>query len=636
MSTFLARALGAVRRLPRERSCRWLPVVLGLLLAGCAGAPPRPQPVAAEDWDGLTRQLRELIRHERRAGDLAGISIALVDDQQVRWLHGQGWADVARRIPADGHTRYRVGSVSKLLTDTAALQLVAEGRLGLDDPLSRWLPELRMARPWGGPEPTVRQLMTHHAGLPRDWPGGMWGSPAADFRQLPAQLADQSAVLPAGRMLAYSNVGVSLLGLIVERAAGQRFEPHLARSLLQPLQMDDAAFEAEPLREGPRAVARGHQGSQPREEPGLRDVPAGGLSASVADLAQFLRLQFAHGRAGDGRTILPEDRWAESLRPQNAEVALDGELRVGLGWMLSTFGEDTVRGGGPVAHHGGATWFHRTQLMMLPEQRLGVVVASNDAAAQAAVNRIAQRALALMLQARTGRLQGSAEAGWQPAAEPWSRAARQACTGDWLSEAGPVEIVDDDGRLRARLGVGPQARRFWLAEGEDGRWSPRWRLFGLLPVPLGVLERIGIDCPRLDGRDVLRAHLDQTALVIGHRLPAATPLPPEAAALVGRYRVIGAPGERLPFDTLQLREAEGRLWLSFQQPEAFGGEPVWLPLQPPRSAAMDAAADTWLLPGPWGDAGSRLPLRVARDGAGRVQPLQTFAWGGWTFVRRAD
>lgn len=596
--------------------CRRLAWLAGLLvvqlLVACATSAPAPQPVALGDQPAALRQLQAFIVHEMKAADLTGLSIAVIDDQRTVWAQGFGWADREAARAADADTLYRVGSVTKLFTDTVVMQLAAEQRLDLDAPLQVLLPELRALLPElralpGAAAITPRQLMTHHAGLPRDLLGGMWSDPAgpmADFRSVPTALAGEALVAEPGQLFEYSNVGLDLLGVAAERADGRPFEALVHERLLQPLGMHDAVLGAA-VPAHPH-MARAYLGGRLEQEPALRDVPAGGLSSSVNDLARFVAMQFADGRNARGEVVVPAAAQAEMLRRQNADVPLDADLAIGLGWLLSTFGTDTVHGGGPVAHHAGATFFHRTQLMLLPEQRLGVVVASNDGRAGPAVNRIAQRALALLLEARTGRRQGPVQPGWRAAAEPWRPAQRQACLGDYLTPAGLVRVTLAGDQLQARL----DERRIELREGADSRLGLRYRLWGWLPLSLGVLEQIGIECTERAGTPVLLAHLDDERLRVGVRLPPAPPLPDDALVLVGRYRVEPLPGERLSLASAAIESSDGRLWLRIELVPALGGQTLRLPV-------VGFGDHEVALPGSLGTPGTRLHWQA--DAAGPIR-----------------
>lgn len=650
----LGQALGAALR-------GGLAAATGALLVGCAGTPPPTEPLARGDFAAVPQRLQALIPQEMARAGVAGLSIALVDGPRLLWAQGFGWADAQARRPATADTLYRMGSVSKLFTATAALQLADQGRLDLDAPITRALPEFRIgsrfpAGPLGPARPqdaiTLRLLLSHQAGLPRDRLAGMWWAADSaqgqrlpqDFREAVAALAQDELAQPPGLAVAYSNLGLDTVGLAVERVAGRPFEQQLQQQLLAPLGMASATFSAGPL-DHP-AMAQGHLRGQPRAEPLLRDLPAGGLTSSVSDLARFVQMLLADGRNGQGQAVLAPGRAAQMWQTQNAGAPLDMGFAVGLPWMLSSLGSDSVRGGGPVPHHGGATFFHRSQVMLLPEHGLGVVVAANDSAASDLVNRVAAQALAWLLQARTGQAPPPRVPGHTPAPRPWTDAERTACAGDYASLAGLARIRHSGGTLVAEVA----GQRLALVEGDQGRLGLSPRL-GWLPLPrslLGPLAEMGLSCPQVAGRRLLVAHLDGTALRVGERwpevlapaapeglapagqpaAPATAALPPALAALVGRWRP-----ELLPGEVPTLREvrvalaprADGTPMLSLQATptDAFGQD------NPTVSPVQVLSAERAALPGTLLDTGPVVTRQTLADG----EAVLWFSGWRWRRVR---
>ena len=541
------------------------------LLAACSSPPPSPPPLAPGDYAAVRQHLDALIRHEMREHDVTGLSLALVDDQRVVWAFGAGWADEQAKRPADEHTVYRMGSISKLFTDTAAMQLVQRGQLDLDAPIQQALPGFRIRSRWGNTPITARGLMTHLAGLPRDVGYAMWGDAPPPFQQMVAGLAEADAPYPPGLQFSYSNVGITVLGAAIEQASGQRFEALLQGALLAPLGMRTASFN----RAVPASpeMSKAYRQGKLVPEPALRDVPAGGLNASVLDLAQFMKMVFAEGRAGE-RQILAPALLREMLRPQNSQVPLDLGFQVGLGWMLSTLGGESIDGGGPVAHHGGATMHFRSQMVLLPEHKLGVIVAANSDGGGPVVNRLAQRALALALEAKTGIRQPAPEPTPPLTPAPWPEADLQALVGDYTTVAGYVRVTRDGTALQAEIA----GRALQLIPMANGELRLRYQLLGLLPLSLGELDRLALQRRTVAGREVLVARIGQQTLPVGERLPPAQPQP-ALAGFTGTYVPELAPGEYGTVSQVQVTLEHGRLLARLatrDEPDA----PVKFVLQP--------------------------------------------------------
>src|SRR5574343_223423 len=350
------------------------------LLPACASPPQRPATIGKGDFNPVIAYLQALINHEMQANDLTGLSIAVVTDQHLLWTQGFGRGDRDGGIPATSETVYRVGSITKLLTVIAALQFAERGQLDLDAPIQQVLPEFHIGSRFGEAVITPRLLMTHHAGLPRDLARGMWGKADGGFQAVLDYLAASQLAYPPGAVAAYSILGLSVLGAAVERLARRPFAEHLEHAVLRPLGMESASISGQlpvSLR-----LSKAYLAGTLAREPGLRDIAAGGLNASVRDLSRLLMMVFAQGRS-DTQTILEAGTVAGMLQAHNAAAPLDLDLRIGLGWQLSPLEGKPLQGAGVMASHGGATIHHRSLLVALPQHKLGVVILCNSANATA-------------------------------------------------------------------------------------------------------------------------------------------------------------------------------------------------------------------------------------------------------------
>ncbi|HET7550410.1 MAG TPA: serine hydrolase domain-containing protein, partial [Gemmatimonadaceae bacterium] len=193
-----------------------------------ATAPAAAQDTApAANYRAVVAKLEPFIEHEMRSKELPAVSIALVDDQKIVWSHGFGFANPEDSVRATAKTIYRVGSVSKLFTDIAVMQLVEQGKLDLDAPVSRYVPSFRPENPFGG-EITLRELMSHRSGLVREPPVGHYfddGSPT--LSETIASLNDTKLVYAPNTRTKYSNAAIALVGDVLATTQKQRFESYL-------------------------------------------------------------------------------------------------------------------------------------------------------------------------------------------------------------------------------------------------------------------------------------------------------------------------------------------------------------------------------------------------------------------------
>jgi CubicO group peptidase (beta-lactamase class C family)/D-alanyl-D-alanine dipeptidase len=354
------------------------------------GADPRPP------YGDAARMLETWIAAEVEAKALPALSIGLVDDQQTVWVRGFGFVDRARKVPAGAGTVYRVGSVSKLFTDLALMQLAEQGRVNLDAPVSRVLPEFAPRNPFDMPI-TLRQLMAHRSGLVREPPVGHYFDPAPpSLSEVVFNLRESTLVARPGTHTKYSNAGVTVVGAVVERVRGEPFAAAVARTVIGPMGLKQTSFDPGPelrgaLAEGLMWTYDGQTIATPTFSLGIG--PAANLVSTVTDLGRFLSVLFADGR-GPAGPIVRAETLRSMLVPQLG--AGGGPTAYGIGFALSTF-EGRKRIG-----HGGVTYGHVAQVTALPADKLGVVVLATRDCANGTIEHISDVALRLMLAARHG------------------------------------------------------------------------------------------------------------------------------------------------------------------------------------------------------------------------------------------
>jgi CubicO group peptidase (beta-lactamase class C family) len=318
-----------------------------------------------------------------RSGDLAGAVVTVVQDGRVIAAKGYGYADIAKRRPVDpATTLFRPGSVSKLITWTAVMQQVEQGRIDLDRDINTYL-DFRIP-PRNGQPVTMRQVMTHTAGFEEavkdlityDQKGLI---PLGTYlkRWVPTRIFD------AGKTPAYSNWATSLAGYVVERVSGMPFDDYVERRVFAPIGMRTASFRQPlPARLQPLMATGYPRASEPAE--GFEIVvpaPAGSMSASGLDMAKFM---VAHLNQGRGL-----------MRPETAAAMHDSSLaRVDpmslippLNRMELGFFETDINGRSVIAHLGDTENFH-TSLHLFMNERTGLYVSFNSAGKEGAAHTV--------------------------------------------------------------------------------------------------------------------------------------------------------------------------------------------------------------------------------------------------------
>lgn len=329
-----------------------------LAVVTCARGDRAAEEVPAQYADAVD-ELSAFIEAEMVTKELDAVSIALVDDQRTIWSTGFGYARPADSVAATAATVYRVGSVSKLFTDIAVMQRVEAGEVDLDAPVTAVLPDFAPDNPHGVPI-TLRQLMSHHAGLVREPPvGHYFDDTAPSLEATVASLNDTRLIYPPGERTKYSNAGIAVVGRVLETLADQPFADALEDAVLRPAGLEHSSFSPKPELMDELAAATmwtydGRTFEAPRFELGM--APAGSMYSTVDDLARFLSVLFANGVGAGGRVLSPESIEA-MWTPQDQDAAsADAETGFGIGFALGRL--DGHRSVG----HGGAIYGFATQL----------------------------------------------------------------------------------------------------------------------------------------------------------------------------------------------------------------------------------------------------------------------------------
>jgi CubicO group peptidase (beta-lactamase class C family) len=531
-----------------------------LLLLTAPASARKADTVLQINYDPVKETISQLIRNEMKKNDIVGLSIALVDDQRMVWAQGFGYANERKDIAATPETVYRIGSLTKVFTTIAAMQFAEQDKINIDKPLNTYLPEFSIRSRFSDSAPiTLRDLMTHHSGLPSDYQKGMWSKKPEPFTTVVNLLKDEYTAYPPGFIFSYSNIGYDLLGHVVERAAGQDFGLHIQSTLLQPLGMRHSGFT-------PPAVtwllSAGYFRGSEMDDPPLRDIPAGGMYSTVLDLSRFMAMLFGNG-ISNGRQIVKSKILPELFKPQNTNVPLDLGFRVGLGWMLGGLGEVDIRNAGIVAHHPGSTLTFRSQMVVLPRHKLGVVVLANSSTAGAVVSKIASQALALALETKAGIKQPFPEK--SPEIEgALSPDIRRNFIGHYASLVGIAEISLETDHLHLEA----LNKTFQLVPHADGRFGVRYVFLGLFPFNLGALEYYEISYAKVAGHEILRASTKGSDLLIAEKIQPV-PVPAAWQMRAGKYTIQNQEADVPIFEKIRLRYDGTWLFLECSMPLLF-------------------------------------------------------------------
>lgn len=423
---------------------RLLPALLlaVALVPPASAQPPGPPPVA--NYGPAVAELKGLIGEQLRDKGIPALSIALVDDQTVVFAGGFGQMHPLLGRPATDRTTYRVGSVSKLYTDLAVMQLVEQGKLDLDAPIGKIIRRFTVEDPEDRPI-TLRHLMSHRAGLVREPPvGNYFDASQPTLEATVRSLNDTKLLYRPGEKLKYSNAGIATVGYAVAFTAREPFELYAERALLRPMGMTESAFSLTPelLPMHADALMWTHTGRTfpaPTWEMGLG--PAGSMVSTVRDQARLLRLIHGGGTL-DGAKIVKPETLAEMMTPQFAKPG--DAVKVGLGFFVSDW-EGTRRVG-----HGGAVYGFATEFACLPDEKLGVIVCASKDVANGVTARVADEALRLMRATKAGRVPTPTPVKTAPVGVELARRV----AGRYRDGESYLDLLERDGRVWILAGSG--------------------------------------------------------------------------------------------------------------------------------------------------------------------------------------
>jgi serine beta-lactamase-like protein LACTB len=339
--------------------------VVGGLTAQSSGRYPVPAESSryAQEIGRARAAVAELIKTKQ----IVGFSIAVACAGTIVWSEGFGLADVEQGVLVTPLTRFRLGSVSKVLTAAGVGRLVEEGKLDLDAPVQRYVPSFP-AKPW---PVTTRQLAGHLAGIrhyQKDFAGPLKGAP--HFESVTKALAifqDDSLLFEPGTSYAYSSYGWNLVSAVIEGASKQEFLSYMQRSVFEPLGLHSIAADHVDRIVPDRTAFYSRDGDgtllhAPHVDNSYKWA-GGGFLSNAEDVARF---GSAHLQPG----FLRQTTLDLLFTPQ--KLASGKETGVGIGWRIGT-----DPNGRRILHHGGTIEGGRAMLLMFPESRVVVAMLSN-------------------------------------------------------------------------------------------------------------------------------------------------------------------------------------------------------------------------------------------------------------------
>ncbi len=483
-------------------------------LCACSTTPKAPalNLLLTDDYSRVTQYLQQYIPERMDEHDITGLSVALVDDQRVVWSEGFGFADADAEVPATAATQYRAGSVSKLFTALAVMQLKEQQRLTLDAPLVDSLPSFSIRSRFGSTDDiTLRNVLSHHSGIPDSLMDGMFTTEPAPYTYVTEQMGQYFTAAPPNTVFGYSNIAYTLAGHAVEHTSNTPFTEYMHTQILEPLGMMNSNFRYDTTGD---AMSKSYIGGKEVEELPLRDLPAGGLISTVGDLSQLLKWVIANkphvesnevtskidGVKNTDKTqlsnveasLITPNTLQEMLAIQSYETPYTPDPFNGLGWFHFSGMLDNKYA---VIGHGGQTMAHNALVAVAPDAKLGVVLMANGPSG--GLHEIADEILSNAYPVATRQ---SLDDVPKRQAEPTPLPGEPTdFNGQYTSVFGHINITgDSDGHELQVAGDSLD-----LSPNDTGSHTIRAKILGFIKIKIPGLSELSLFAREVDGKKVL-------------------------------------------------------------------------------------------------------------------------------------
>ncbi len=320
------------------------------------------------DYSNVLEKYIKEIETTLEKGSAKAISFALIDGNKIVYSGNYGYSDFEDKIKADSNTVYGIGSISKLFTASSVLQLHEKGVLNIDSSFTKYCSNFSIKQKFQtNIQITPRMLICHYSGLPSDITNGAFSKKPKYFSSVIESLDKEYAPSPPNYYYSYSNIGYSLLGVLIEKSTGKKYEEYVKQNIFEPLAMHSAIVDGD----NSTVLLKGYdeKGNQ-RDEYGIWPVPAGGIKSNIIDLAKFVMTFLPEY---EGAKILETMTIKEMLTVQNQNIPLDLGEKHGMPWFYGN-----INSAGQIYYHSGGTMNHRGVVIIAPESNLAIALLSNS------------------------------------------------------------------------------------------------------------------------------------------------------------------------------------------------------------------------------------------------------------------
>ncbi|OBF90719.1 penicillin-binding protein [Mycobacterium sp. 852002-51152_SCH6134967] len=349
-----------------------------LALSACSSSPSsEPTTTSAPDAATGFDELDAKIEEGMKAYAIPGVAVGILAGGQ-EYIKGYGVTNVDHPVPVDGDTVFRIGSTTKTFTGTTLMRLVDQGKVDLDAPVRRYLPDFAVADPSASVTVTVRQLLNHTAG----WLGDDlqdFGRGDDALSRYVASMTRLPQLTPPGTVFAYNNAGLVVAGRIIEVVTGSTYEAAVQSLLLDPLELTHTRYFSDQIIGFNIAASHNVVDGKPVVDNGFWGFPrscnpTGSLISSVRDQLRYARFHLGDGAAPNGARLLSQQALVAMRSNPGAGGTLQVELTgMGVTWMLRPSAENET-----IVQHGGTWQGQRSGFFMVPSRNFAMTLLTNS------------------------------------------------------------------------------------------------------------------------------------------------------------------------------------------------------------------------------------------------------------------
>ena len=319
-----------------------------------------------------TEKMNTLIRKLCKKSKVIGANIALFNNETILYDYNYGYANKEDNLKSTNESLYMIGSNTKLLTALSIFKLLENGELSLDDDIKKYIPEFEIQSTFEYEKITIENLLMHRSGLIADL-YNLILDPSRDYHEVIDELKNTYLTFIPGQVFSYSNVGYTLLGIIIERISGLKYAEYIKRIIAQPLGINIHFLKCDDEKKSFASCMSLNytKYGEPVEELTTTMLPAG--SNTYMSINDFVKL----GQLFLNKDIILKKSTFELMEKLNVPEQIDNDLfNVGYGLIHNNYNFDKAVG--KVLGHGGDTIFHHSVFNYIPSLNIGIVAVTNS------------------------------------------------------------------------------------------------------------------------------------------------------------------------------------------------------------------------------------------------------------------